>query len=67
MSTQARYVPTGELQGDTTPITDKGAAREGHYDKSLGEASRSDLLMGGGYHGRKSITGSTQSDAKGFA
>jgi hypothetical protein len=67
MSTQARYVPTGELQGDTTPMTDKGASREGHYDKSLGEAHRSDLLMDGGYHSRQSITGSTQSDDKGFA
>lgn len=58
------YRPSGELQGDDNAINDNGGATKGEYDKSLGEASKSDLAKG--YCNKKSITGCTGSD-KGFA
>lgn len=67
MSKQSRYIPTGELQGDTSPMRDKGGSRQGDYGPSLGEASRADLADDKGYYGRRSIASSTRSDRKGFA
>ena len=53
-----------EVRGDTRPMTDKGASTAGEYSKSLGDASKSDLMNG--YCKEGQITGDTKSD-KGFA
>jgi len=58
------YRPSGDLQGDTKPMTDKGGSRQGDFSKSLGEASEADLQTG--YCNRKSIKSDTKSDT-GFA
>lgn len=63
MSTEARYVPTGELQGDSKPMEDHGNSMSGDFGNSLGDAKRSDL--GKGYCGKGMMSG-TDSD-KGFA
>ena len=63
MSTESRYVPTGELQGDTSSMSDHGASKAGEYSKSLGGAKKSDLDKG--YSAKGSLT-DTDSD-KGFA
>lgn len=61
---ELNYRPSGELQGDTKPITDKGGSMSGDYSKSLGEASKADLAKG--YCDKSSMTSDTKSD-KGFA
>ena len=63
MSTEARYVPNGKLQGDDSPMSDHGNAKSGDFSGSLGDAKKSDLDKG--YCGKGSLSG-TDSD-KGFA
>jgi len=63
MSTEARYIPNGELQGDTTPMSDHGNSKSGEFQNSLGDAKKSDLEKG--YCDKGSLSG-TDSD-KGFA
>lgn len=63
MSTEARYVPTGKLQGDDKSISDHGASKSGEFKGSLGDAKKSDLEKG--YCGKGAMAGA-DSD-KGFA
>ncbi|MGR9117427.1 MAG: hypothetical protein ACU85E_16890 [Gammaproteobacteria bacterium] len=58
------YRPSGELQGDMKPMKDSNASRMGDFNKSLGDAKKSDLMKG--YCPEGSITNDTKSD-KGFA
>lgn len=63
MSTEARYVPTGDLQGDDGSMSDHGASKSGEFKSSLGDAKKSDLDKG--YCAKGAMT-DTDSD-KGFA
>jgi len=60
MSTEARYVPTGEIQGDDRPMTDHGHSKSGNMNGSLGKASKSDLDKGFHAEGKLGDTGSDE-------